>query len=346
MALSSSSLAAAALVALAPFAVAQHAVVATTPDLAAICRVVGGDRVAVSCLVRGPQDPHFVEARPSLLRVVQQAELLVEVGRELEIGWLEVLVGNARNGVVLSGQPGRFDASSAVRALGVPAAGTDRAAGDVHAGGNPHYMLDPLCGLQVARALRDKFAATWPRDSDGFAERFERFRRDLAVAMVGAKVAERYGHDAEKLAVAFGNGTLRGLLHEHGDLDQLGGWFAALAPLRGAKLIADHDLWPYFCERCGVEVVGTLEPKPGVPPSTSHLQTIVELVRTGRVGAIVTAPYFPPQHAAFVAKATGVRIAELGHQCGARPGTDDYLDFVDGNVRALVAALAPLTVSR
>lgn len=334
-----SSLVSPLLTLLAPCLPAQHAVVATTPDLAALCRAIGGESVTVVALARGPEDPHFVEARPSSLRVLRSTEVLVEVGRELEIGWLSVLVDNARNGAILDVQKGRIDASAAVRALGVPTGTVDRSQGDVHARGNPHYLTDPLCGLQVAALLRDRFAALWPAERERFAATFATFRERLAVAMVGAPVATKYEHDAERLALAFAAGRLEQVLREGGDLERLGGWFAAMAPLRGAALVADHDVWPYFAERFGLRVLGFLEPKPGVSPTTAHLEALAATMRANDVRAILTCPFFPPQHAERLQRATGAAIVPMLHQAGAVPGTDDYIAFVDANVQALAAAL-------
>lgn len=333
------SLAAALLAALPLGAQAPHAVCATTPDLAALCRAIGGERVEVTSLTKGEQDPHFVDARPSMVRAVNRAEMLVETGRDLEIGWLGLLVQNGRNRAVLPGGPGSVRAAEAVRALNVPAPSTDRSHGDVHAGGNPHFLLDPLCGLQVARLLAARFAARWPAGREHFTARLDGFRRQLAAAMVGEQVAALYEHDAETFAELFPSGRLEELLREHGDLERLGGWFGALRPWRGAAVVADHDLWPYFAERCGLRVVGFCEPKPGIAPTTSHLAELVERMRSERVGAILAVPYFAPQHVGLLARATGARIAPMAHQPGARPDTGDYVQFVDHNVRAVVEAL-------
>lgn len=317
-----------------------HAICTTTTDLAALCRAIGGDRVAVTCLTRPADDPHFVEARPSMIRAVHGAELLVCVGRELEVGWLPLLQEQARNPDVLPGAKGLFVAADQVRALGVPTGPVDRSQGDVHAGGNPHFLADPLCGLQVAVALSGRFGELWPDERALYATRCTAFTRALAVALVGEDLAQAYDHATEKLLLLLGQGKLDAVLAAQGDRARLQGIAAQLLPLRGTKVVADHDLWPYFAERFGLQVCGTLEPKPGVPPGTAHLEAIVRLVREQRVAAVVTAPYFPAVHAEFVAKVTGVRIAALAHQCGAAPGTDDYLAFVDHNVRTLVAALA------
>lgn len=322
-----------------PAARTAHAVVAATTDVAALCRAIGGDRVAVTTFLPGPQDPHYLDPRPSMLYAVQKAELLVFTGRELESGWLPVLIQNGRNPATQPGQLGNLDCSRAVRALGVPTASIDRSAGDVHMAGNPHYLLDPLCGLQVAELLCFRMAALWPAEKDLFVANFATFRQKLAEAMVGAELAKAYEYEADKLALAYGNGTLLDVLKEQGDLGRLAGWFGLVAPLRGRPVVVDHDLWPYFAERFGFTVFGFLEPKPGMTPSTAHLEQLGTRMRDGRVQVLLASPYFPVQYAEVLQKLLPVQVAAMAHQPGARPGTDDYLAFVDHNVRAVVDAL-------
>lgn len=315
-------------------------VCATTPDLGALVAAVGGERVAVTTLVRGPEDPHFLEARPSMVKALAKAEVLVEVGLELEIGWLPVLVDNARNGAVLAGAPGRIVAADAVSKLGVPAGPVDRSHGDVHAGGNPHFLTDPCRGLQVATLVAQRLAAVRPADKDWFAARLRAFRERLAVALVGKEVAALYEHDAERLGALFAADRLRDVLGEHGDAGKLGGWCAALQPFRGARVVVDHDLWPYFLERFGLATAGCCEPRPGIAPTSAHLESLIAAMRRDQIGVILASPFFAPQHGELLVRKTGARLAPVAHQCGGRPGTDDYIDFVDHNVRALVAALA------
>jgi ABC-type Zn uptake system ZnuABC Zn-binding protein ZnuA len=254
-----------------------------------------------------------------------------------------VLLNQGRNAVVQPGQIGHLDASRSVRALGVPSASIDRSAGDVHLAGNPHYLLDPLCGLQVATALRDRFVSLWPGQRERFVANHRKLQQQLAAAMVGEKLAALYDHDAEKLALAYGNGTLLEVLREQGDLSALGGWFQALQPHRGAAVVVDHDLWPYFAERAGLSVFGFLEPRPGMTPTSAHLAALTERMREAKVKVVLTAAYFPPQYAKLVTDAVGGVIAPMAHQPGAQPGTDDYVAFVDYNVRTLVAALGSAT---
>jgi zinc/manganese transport system substrate-binding protein len=316
-------------------------VCATTPDLGVLAAAVGGDAVRVTTFVRGPEDPHFVTARPSMIKELSKADVLVEIGLELEIGWLPVLVEGCRNGRVQAGQPGRIDASSAIDELGVPSGPVDRSHGDVHARGNPHYLLDPVCGLQVGALLRDRFGALRPASAAAFAAGYTALRERLCAAMVGPELARLYEFEAEKLAALFAAGRLVETLRAQGDSEKLGGWFASLLPLRGSKVVADHDVYRYFTARFGVEVVDFLEPKPGVAPSTQHLQRVVERMRSSDVRALLCSPYFEPSHAEFVAKATGVALARMVHQVGALPGVLDYAAAIDHNVRALAAALAP-----
>jgi len=314
-------------------------VCATTPDLGALAREVGGDAVTVTVFTNGSEDPHFLEARPSMIRELNRADALIEVGLELEIGWLPLLVDNARNGKVLRGASGRIDASTVIPKLEVPATTVDRSSGDVHPGGNPHYGSDPLCGLRVAALLRDRFSDLRPESRERFAANYGSFRDRLCEAMVGNEVAKLYDHDAEKLGVLFARGKLRDLLRAQGDLDQLGGWFHRMLPFHGAKVVADHNLWPYFADRFGLVVIGFFEPKPGIAPTTAHLERLIERMRAEQVRVVLSAPYFAPQHAEFVARATGAKIAPVAHQVGSRAGTDGYIAFVDHNVRVVAEAL-------
>ncbi|RIK90389.1 MAG: hypothetical protein DCC71_25575, partial [Proteobacteria bacterium] len=166
-------------------------VIATVPDLADLARSVGGDAVDATSLVKGPQDPHFVEARPSFVRALHDADLLLAVGLELESGWLPALLQGARNARIAPGAPGHLDASDAVAPLEVPSAPVDRSMGDVHALGNPHYLTDPVRALHVAGAIRARLAALRPEESAGFDARYDTFARRLVAALVGAELAAR-----------------------------------------------------------------------------------------------------------------------------------------------------------
>src|SRR5262249_53857073 len=207
-------------------------VVTTTEDLAALVREVGGDKVKVEAIARGYQDPHFVEAKPSFILKLHSADLLLVVGRELEIGWLPPLVTQSRNAKIQPGADGYLDASLNVRILEIPTGPVTRAMGDVHPLGNPHYWLDPDNGRKIAQTIQEKLSRLSPGDAATFAARYADFDGRLK--------------EAEKR------------------------WDAAMAPFKGTKVVTYHRSWPNFCERFGLDVVGYVEPRPGIPPSPSH----------------------------------------------------------------------------
>lgn len=312
-------------------------VVATTPDLGALVRAVGGDLVTVTVLAKATEDPHFVEAKPSYVKALSDADVYVQVGLQLEIGYAPVLLTGARNPNVLAGQKGFVDASSVIAPLDVPVGQVDRSMGDVHPVGNPHYLLDPLNGLRVAALLRDALSGLRPADAATFAAGYEAFRRQLGIDLVGPTLAQKY--DAEKLATLAEYGKLLPFLQQQGQADQLGGWLGAMAPYRGAKAIDDHPIWTYFARRFGLDVVGHLEPKPGVAPTTKHLQEVIQQVQAEHVPLLLAAAYYDPRHADFVAAQTGARVVRMANQVGARPGTDDYLAMINYDVDQVVAAL-------
>lgn len=310
---------------------------ATVPDLGSLATAVGGDRVTVTVVVKGPEDPHFAEPKPSLIKALSEADLFLEIGLDLEIGYAPLLLQNARNAAVLPGGPGFVDVSTAMSLLQVPTAPIDRSMGDVHPLGNPHYLLDPLNGLKAAALIRDRLVRLRPQDKGFFEERYAAFRKAVGTALVGEKLAEKY--EAEKLAILFERGKLGEFLDSQGDTAALGGWLGLMAPYRGAKVVDDHRIWPYFANRFGVEVFGDLEPLPGVPPTTKHLGEIVERMRAADVRVIITLPYYDPRHARFVADATDAEVVPLAHQVGSVDEAGDYLAMIDYDVRQLARAL-------
>ncbi len=312
-------------------------VCATIPDLGNLAQEIGGDIAKVTVFAKSQEDPHFVEARPSFIKALSQADLYVQIGMELEIGWAPVLLQNARNGRVLQGEQGFLDASKAIVPIEVPTGPVDRSMGDVHPAGNPHYLLDPLNGLLVARLIKDKLAGLRPEKKEFFEEQYQAFNRKMGRALVGEKLAGKY--EFEKVALLYEAGRLGPFLKEQKEDSPLGGWLQIMSPYFGSKVVADHNMWPYFGRRFGISVVGFLEPKPGLSPTTKHLQTIIEMMRAQGIKVIISSPYFDPRHAQFVSKNTGAKIANLAHQVGARPGTGDYLEMVDYNVRQLAKAL-------
>ncbi len=312
-------------------------VCATIPDLGNLAQEMGSDQVKITVFAKNQEDPHFVEAKPSFIKALSQADLFLQIGMELEIGYAPVLLQNARNSRVLIGAPGYVDCSKVITPMEIPAGPVDRSMGDVHPLGNPHYMTDPLNGLQVARLIRDKLIELRPEKKQFFEDRYMVFYKKLGEALVGEKLAKKY--DFEKLAILFEQGKLGPFLKEQKEESLLGGWLGMMLPYIGTKVVSDHNLWPYFARRFGISVVGFLEPKPGISPTTKHLQFLVEKMRAEQIKVILSSPYFDIRHAQFVSKNTGAKIVLLAHQVGARQGTDDYLRLIDYDVRQLVTAL-------
>jgi ABC-type Zn uptake system ZnuABC Zn-binding protein ZnuA len=297
-------------------------VCATTPDLGALAAEVGGEYVRVTVFAKGREDPHFVEARPSFIRDLHRADLFILTGMELEIGWAPALINKARNRDVLPGGRGYLDASRAIVPFEVPTATFDRSMGDVHAQGNPHYMLDPVNGYRVAQLIRDKLCQLDPAHSDGYHANCDDFARRLAAALCGE------GTDAAAKLERLARG---------GSVVATGGWLAQTQSIRGAKVVGDHNAWVYFTERFGLDTIGFMEPIPGQPPTMRHLRSLVERMNAQGVHGILSIVYFRPEHARFLAEHTDAGVIDLAHQVGARPGTDSYIDMIDHNVRAAAA---------
>ncbi|MBA3961315.1 MAG: zinc ABC transporter substrate-binding protein [Chthoniobacterales bacterium] len=275
-------------------------VVATLPDYAAIAREVGGDNVDVTVLAKPTEDPHFVDARPSFVVKLRQADMLIDGGAELEIGWLPPLLQNARNPKIAAGQPGRVEASQGVRLMDVPATLT-RAAGDVHAMGNPHFMVDPIIAKAVAAHIASSLAAIDPAHAAAFQTNEKQFE-----ATINAKLQE---------------------------------WGAKLLPYRGQSLVAYHDSWVYFAHRFGFNINIFLEPKPGIPPSPSHLAEVIAEMKAQKIKAIIVEPYHNRKIAEKVAESTGAKVVEFAQFPGALPDTDTYVKLIDSLVNHLTSAL-------
>lgn len=321
-------------VALAAPAHAKLTVAATTPDLAALAREVGGDDVEVTSFVRGAQDPHFIEPRPSFIRVLSKADVFVRTGLALEIGWAPVLVDRARNSKIRPGGSGAVDASAWIPTRGALTGVVDRSMGDVHASGNPHYTLDPVAGLRVARGLSDRFAEIDPSHADAYRSRYAAFEAELMTALLGSEL----GAKASAAAAAAFDEQLDAWIDANGR-ERLAGWLGAMQPHRGKKVIADHDLWPYFAARFGIEVVDFLEPKPGITPTTRHLGEVVDRMKREGIRVILASAYFNPRYAQKVAEASGGVMVEMANQVESRDGVDDYRSMVDWNVTKLAGAL-------
>jgi zinc/manganese transport system substrate-binding protein len=283
------------------FAAGKLKVVTTTEDLASLTREVGGDRVDVTSIGKGYQDPHFIEPKPSFLLLLKNADLLEVVGLELEIGWLPPLLDQSRNNTIRPGAIGYLDVSLGVEILDRPTGAVNRSMGDVHPLGNPHYWLDPANAVRIAIQIRNRLVQLRPADAAYFDQRLNDFKVRI--------------NEADKR------------------------WRAMMAPYRGAKIITYHNSWPNFAKHFGLVVVDHVEPKPGIPPSPSHTLELIQTIKRDGIKVIVMEPYFDRKTPNSIAEKTGAKVVVLYPSVGGKPGLDDYFKLFDYDINDLVKAL-------
>ncbi|CCQ91253.1 ABC-type metal ion ABC transporter, periplasmic component [Nitrospina gracilis 3/211] len=278
-------------------------VVTTTEDIASLVREVGGNHVVAASLTRGYQDPHFVQAKPSLMVTLHDADLLIYQGLDLEVGWLPLLIQGARNSKIRFGEPGLLDMSLAVDPIQIPTGPVDRSMGDVHPFGNPHYTLDPENIKPMVFLLADHLAKLDPEHESEFESNRDRFM-------------ERF---QEKLKQ----------------------WKRIMEPVKGARLVTYHRTWDYFLQRFGIESIGTVEVKPGVQPTPVHLAQLAEKMNSQKVTIILQASYYRLRFSELLAGKTGARILSLPPGVGGVPEARTTIDFFDFLVHQIYGALQP-----
>jgi len=281
-------------------AASKIAVVTTTTDLKALVEAVGGDLVEVDALARGTQNPHDLEVRPSLMVKVRRADLLVMNGLELD-QWAEVVVQGAGNPRVGLGAPGRVDASAGLLVLEVPQGKVDRSMGDVHPVGNPHYSLDPGMAAGVTANIVEGLARVAPQSRPTFDRNRQAFLARVDQALTR--------------------------------------WTADLAPFKGTKVVVDHNMWIYFLTRFGLVQAGSIEERPGIPPTPSHLTRLITQMKDQKVRVILSVPWGDQKIAERVAQETGAKVVPLASAVAAVKGADGYLETIDYNVRSVTQAL-------
>lgn len=293
-------LAAALLVSASPARAAMK-VVATTGEYGALASEIGGARVSVTTIAKPTEDPHFVDARPSQIVALNRADVLIEGGAELEVGWLPPLLDGARNSKILAGAPGRVVASEGVQLLDIPLA-ADRSQGDTHVAGNPHFMLDPLNSRIVAEHIARVFSALDPAGATIYKTNAVNFETSLA-----AKMKE---------------------------------WTAILAPYAGRQIVTYHPTWRYFGRRFELKADTFLEPKPGIPPSPPHLAKVMQKMQAENIRVLLVEPYQPRKTAEAVVSRTRGILVDVCQFPGALPGTPTYLQLIDTVVKRVAEALA------
>lgn len=279
---------------------AGQRVVTTTQDLAALAEAVGGEDVEVYSLTPGTRDPHFAEAKPSMIRKVYSADLLLLIGADMEVGWLPPLLQAARNSRVQPGNPGYLDLSATVLLLDKPQGTVSRDMGDVHANGNPHYWLNPENGVHMAEAIAARLVQLDPGHAADYKNRLAVFARTM-----DAKLTE---------------------------------WRAALADLKGKPVIAYHTSFVYLADAFDFNIVDEVEPKPGISPSAAYLNQLVARIKQDQVGLLIVEPYYERRSASYLNEQTGIRVAVLPQSVGAQAGIDTYFDLFDAIVAVLKQA--------
>jgi len=290
-------------------ALAKVQIVTSLTDFAAIARDIGGNKVEVVSLAKGYQNPHFVDAKPVYVTKLNKADLLIFNGLELEIGWLPLLITGARNSKILSANSiGHYDASTSIKKrLEVPVGPIDRSMGDIHPSGNPHYMLDPRNGLLVARGIAARLIKIDPENADFYEENFKNFVNTLKL-----KISE---------------------------------WDAELAPYKGTKVVTYHKSWNYFLEWSGFKEAGTIEPKPGIPPTPAHVADLIKSMESQDVKLIITANYYPTKTPEIIAQKTGADFLALPAMVEGEEGINTYFELFDTIVGQITSALKDNTGS-
>jgi zinc/manganese transport system substrate-binding protein len=283
-----------------PVQAKKLSVVGSTADMAELARQVGGDKVEVQSIARGYQDPHFVEAKPSFLLLLRRADLLVTVGLQLEIGWLPPLITQCGNPKIQPGAPGYLDASQFAEILDIPTGPVTRAMGDVHPLGNPHYWLDPANGQRVAKGIADKLGQLDPANSAYFAQRLKDFEQRVTLA-------------EQK-------------------------WDAAMRPFRGREVVTYHNSLPNFAKRFGLNVIGYVEPRPGIPPTPSHTIELIGLMKRKNCKVIMVEPYFDLKTPNSIAREAGAKVVQYLPSVGGEKGVDDYFKLFDFDIDLLTKA--------
>ena len=283
-------------------ALAKLNVVATTADLASIAKAIGGDLIDLTILAKPTEDPHFVDAKPSLILKLNRADVVIEGGAELEIGWLPRLLDESRNVKLAAGAPGHVACAQGVPLKEIPST-LDRSKGDIHAAGNPHYLVDPVNAKIVARNITDAFCALDDKSAAAYRANSQKFTDAL-----DAKLVE---------------------------------WQKKLEPFKGQQVVAYHNSWLYFGERFGLNIDLFLEPKPGVPPTPRHLAEVILKMKQDKVHVILVDPYLDRRTAETVAAKTDATVVDVVQFPGGIKGTEGgYIALMDYLVNSVAKALA------
>ena len=279
---------------------AKLKVVATFPDLGSIAREIGKDKIDLVVLGNPKEDPHFVQTRSNFVTSLRDADILIDNGADLELAWLPPLLQKASNSKIDLGKPGRVQASHGI-ALVNPTPNVMLVAGDAHARGNPHFVMDPMMAKPIAQDIAKSFKAADPANATFYDANYKKFE-----AIVSAK---------------------------------LQGWRAILQPYQDERLAAYHDSWPYFAHRFGLKIDTFLESSPGVPPTPSHLTDVIQKMKENHIKAILVEPYQDRRLAEKIARSADATVIDVAEFPGGIPGTDSYVSLVNQLVKRVADAV-------
>lgn len=273
-------------------------VVTTTSDLASIAKSVAGNLATVNSICSGKQDPHHLQARPKYVMMARSADLWIRTGMDLEIGWEIPVIDGSRNRKIRPGQSGHLDASQGIRKLNIPAANIlSRALGDVHAQGNPHYLTDPENAKIVAQVMADRLAQLDPEHAETYASNADIFQQEIDRRLIN--------------------------------------WRLKMAPLKGQSIVTYHTSWIYFTEQFGLNIAIELEPKPGIPPSPTHLVNVAKIIQEKNIHIILQEPWYSTKAAKRVSEKNDARIVTAPIFIGGDPEAPDYFSLIDLIIKRL-----------
>lgn len=321
------------------FAADKIQVVTTLTVYADIARTIGGDKVEVRAIVAGDQDAHYVKPKPSYAVWLSKADLFVETGLDLEL-WAPTLIDKSRNPKIRSGQPGYVAVADGVKMLEVPSA-MDRSQGDVHIYGNPHIHTSPINAKIIAENIAIGLSKVSPENADYFRENLQKFKQEIDRRLFGEKLVQILG--GETLTQLALSGQLIPFLQSQSFqgkqlIEYLGGWMKEMLPLRGKKLVAYHKNWVYFEKLFGLEIMGYVEPKPGIPPSPRHVENLLQLMRKYQIKVILAANYFDERKVREIAEKIGGKAVIVPLSVNGVPEVQNYFQLIDYWIQHLKAA--------
>ena len=307
-------------------------ILTTTSDLKSITEEIGGQYVNVTSICAGNQDPHFAEARPSIIANARKADLLVVIGLELEVGYEPLIIEGSRNTKIKPGADGYLDVSAGVLLREVPTGKVDRSMGDVHPFGNPHYWLDPYNARIMALNIYNRLQKINPAHSVDYQANYQAFIKKIDEAMFGAEAVGKISGD--KLWEQETAGKLDEFIKDK-DI-KLGGWIEKARALRGMKIVIFHRSWTYFINRFGLIESGEIEPKPGIPPGPAHLKDLIDRIKSANVKVILTESFYDRKSSDFVAAQTGASVAVCALSVGGKAEAGDYIGLIDHLINHLL----------